>query len=133
MSEQNLSAMSRDELEQTAADLGVNYPHNISDDKLRTKIAEHLGEPAATAPTATEGSSAKRFEIIVQTDSRDKQPVQVGVNGRMYVIKRGVKVIVPAAVVEVLNHAVRYEYDPADMQRTEVLAYPFQIARELEA
>lgn len=59
--------------------------------------------------------------------------MQVGVNGKMYVIQRGKKVIVPRAVVKALESAVRYEYDPKTMKRTEVLSYPFQVVREIEA
>jgi hypothetical protein len=28
---------------------------------------------------------------------------------------------------------VRYEYDPKTMKRTDVLSYPFQVVREIEA
>ena len=136
MSEVNVNTMDRATLEQTANDLGVKFAHNASDDTLRNKLREALGEPPApglnTAPSTTESTKEKRFEIIIQTDGKDKQPVPVGVNGKMWAIQRGKNVIVPESVVEVLKNANRYEYDPKDMSRTEVLAYPFQIVREVE-
>jgi len=126
----DLTKIDRAELEQTATDLGVKFRSDVTDDTLRKKISEQLGDTSAPAPAEPE--QAKKYEIVIQTDSRDKQPVQVGVNGKMFVIKRGEKVVVPASVVEVLNNAVRYEYDPSDMARTEVLSYPFQIIRTVE-
>lgn len=133
MSELNLSTMSRDELEQTASDLGVSYPHNISDDKLRAKIAEHLGEPTEITTSNPSKASGLKAEILIPEHERDKQPVQVGVNGKMWLIQRGKKVIVPAKVVHALEIAVTYEYDPKDMARREVPRHPFQIFRWIEA
>lgn len=136
MSELNLDAMQREELETTANELGVKFAANAGDDTLRKKIRVHLGEetdtPSVPADTS-EGGKEKRYEIVIQTDGNDKQPVPVGVNGKMWVIQRGKNVIVPASVIGVLKNAVRYEYDPKDMKRTEVLAYPFQVVREIEA
>lgn len=147
MSDINVNAMDRAELERTANDLDVKFAHNASDETLRNKLREALGEPAMPTlepelppshpASETETKQAapakeKRFEIIIQTDGKDKQPVPVGVNGKMWAIQRGKNVVVPQSVIEVLRNAVRYEYDPKDMSRTEVLAYPFQIVREVE-
>jgi|GEM_PF-1396058 len=140
MSEINTTNMERPELEATAADLGLSFPHNISDDKLRAKINEALGDTSgatetttpATEPEANTAEPAeKKFEIIIATHDQDKQPVQVGVNGKTHVIQRGKKVVVPGSVVEILQNAVQYQYDPNTMERTEVLSYPFQILREV--
>jgi hypothetical protein len=134
MSEINVSQMGRDALEATAADLGIEYRSNISDEKLAERIRVHLGEPA---PAVTKGedlapnTAEKRYRIVIATDSQDKQPIRVGVNGHSYTIKRGEEVTVPAPVVEALNHAVQYVYDPQTMARQEVLSYPFQILGEV--
>jgi hypothetical protein len=135
MSELNLDAMQRPALETTAGELGVKFAANAGDDTLRKKIREHLGEPESDIKPATsaEPTPSQRFEIIIATHDRDHQPVQVGINGKMYVITRGEKVIVPRAVVKALESAVRYEYDPKTMKRTDVLSYPFQVVREIEA
>lgn len=55
-----------------------------------------------------EGDHGKRVAITIFEQDGDggDQPVPVGVNGRVYVIKRGVRVMVPRAVVNVLNDAV---------------------------
>lgn len=136
MSDINPNTMNRDELESTAGDLGLSYAHNISDDKLRVKIAEALGDAGSTttAPETEQPKKAtqeKRFEIIIATHDQDKQPVPVGVNGKTYLIQRGKRVEVPESVVKVLESAVQFQYDPKTMERTEVLSYPFQVMREV--
>jgi len=136
MSDINTKTMDRQELEATASDLGVTFPHNISDDKLRAKIDDALG----LAPVSDEKDAAvdiektaneRRFEIIISRHDQDKQPVPVGVNGKTHLIQRGHKVIVPESVIGVLNCAIQYQYDPETMERTEVQSYPFQIIREV--
>lgn len=68
-----------------------------------------------------------RVSIIIAEDDKDTQPVQVGVNGRMYLIKRGVQVSVPSPVVEVLKHAVKTVYPSGELGKPrDVLQYPFQ-------
>jgi len=134
MSEMNVNGMSREELKATAADLGIEFSANIGNDKLAERIKVHLGEPVEIPEPAGDiapASTAKKYEITIATDSRDKQPVFVSVNGRSYVIKRGEKVTVPASVVEVLSNAVQYVYDPQTLERQEVLSYPFQTHREV--
>ncbi|TDX29102.1 hypothetical protein DFO67_108146 [Modicisalibacter xianhensis] len=138
MSEQSIDTMSREKLEATASDLGIKVSANMKDETLVAKIQEALGEapPAATQhgpvnPAAPgEGEKSKRYRIIVATHDQDKQPVQVGVNGRPYVIQRGKEVIVPESVVEVLRNAVQHVYDPVTMEENQVMAYPFQILGE---
>lgn len=139
MSEFNVDTAGREELEAAAADLGIKVQANTKDETLRMNIKEKLGDAQppgttnANSDTApSESKKARRFEIIVSTHDQDKQPVQVGVNGRSYVIERGKKVIVPESVVEVLNNAVQHQYDPKTMEETRVMAYPFQTVREVE-
>lgn len=136
MSEINTKTMSREDLESAAADLSLTFPHNISDDKLRAKIDDALGSaPAvemekAVVDMTAKGTPERRFEIIITTHDQDKQPVPVGINGQLYLIQRGKKVIVPESVVENLNCAVQFHYD-SNMNRTELMSYPFQIIREV--
>jgi hypothetical protein len=135
MSDINPSNMSREELETTAKDLGLSFPHNIGDDGLRKKIAEALGGDAISlsksAPVATGNAKERQFEIIIATHEQDKQPVQGGINGKSFVIKRGEKAVVSESIVEVLKCATQHHYDPGTMERTEVQSYPFQIIREV--
>ena len=52
-------------------------------------------------------------------------------NGKSFVIERGKSVIVAASVVEALNNAVQWHFDPETLERTDVQGYPFQIIREV--
>ncbi|KJZ07168.1 hypothetical protein TW86_18095 [Halomonas sp. S2151] len=141
MSELNTATMDREELEAAATDLGISFQGNTKDDTLRKKIDDALGTPSSDAPIGShpvehpaapgEENKAKRFRIIIATSDSDKQPVQVGVNGRMYAIKRGEEVVVPASVVNVLRDAVQHIYDPKTMKESKVLAYPFQVMGEV--
>ena len=136
MSEINVSLMGRAELEQTAADLGIEFRKNISDAKLADRVREALGVPPA--PEVVDGpdlttpadTGEKHYYITIATDSKDKQPVQVGVNGRMWVIQRGAKVKVPARVVEALENAVQTPLDPQTMEAQRIQAYPYQVHGE---
>lgn len=133
MSDINTDQMSREALEQTAADLGITFRSSISDERLGERIRAQLGETAPVSSGATPATNrAKRCELIIATDAADRQPVYLAVNGHNYIIRRGEKAIVPAEVVEVLQNAVQYQYDPESMSRQEVLAYPFQVTRWIE-
>lgn len=132
----NTAEMTREQLEQTATELSIKFQANTGDDTLRARIDEALGNPPTTPPkdegagkqptAKAKKAEPKKRKIIVATHDQDKQPVQVGVNGRMYVIERGKEVVVPASVVEVLRNAVQDVYDPKTMKKTHVMAYPFQ-------
>ncbi|WP_277810688.1 hypothetical protein [Chromohalobacter canadensis] len=137
MSDTNTAEMNREQLEEAAKALDLKFQANTKDDTLRAKIDQALGAPAEPAASGTslpsapgETKKAKRYRIIIATNDQDKQPVQVGVNGRMYVIKRGEEVTVPASVVSVLSDAVQHIYDPKTMKESKVLAYPFQVMGE---
>ena len=60
MSEINTDAMDRDELEATAADLGVTFASNIGDANLRKKINQALGQ---TAPEMESGPAEQPFDV----------------------------------------------------------------------
>jgi hypothetical protein len=134
MSDINTEAMSRGELVDMAQTLGVDYPDKIGTENLRKKINAALGnEPVAlskAAPVITGNAKERQFEIIISTHEQDKQPVQGGVNGKSFVIKRGQKVIVSESIVENLRCAMQRHYD-SEMNMTEVQSYPFQIVREV--
>jgi hypothetical protein len=134
MSDINTQAMSREELADMAQTLGLDYPEKIGTENLRKKINAALGDEAVplskSAPVVTGNAKERQFEIIISTHEQDKQPVQGGVNGRSFVIKRGEKVIVSKSIVGVLESAVQRHYD-SEMNMTEVQSYPFQILREV--
>lgn len=53
-------------------------------------------------------ATKERFAILLDEgrDANEVDPVPVGVNGRLYQIKRGKIVEVPYEVIDVLNHAI---------------------------
>ena len=134
MSDINTEAMSREELAEMAQTLGLDYPEKIGTENLRKKINAALGDESVplskSAPVVTGSAKERQFEIIISTHEQDKQPVQGGINGKSFVIKRGEKVIVSESIVENLKCAVQFHYD-SEMNRTEVQSYPFQIVREV--
>lgn len=72
---------------------------------LQFKIAgmeeEHSGETEAAAPAQT---PVKMVKIKLPLTRTEKDDVFVGLNGKTYLIKRGVEVEVPEGVWEILNN-----------------------------
>ena len=59
---------------------------------------------ANTTTKAPEGAKEKMVTIRLPLTRTEKDDVPVGVNGRTWLIKRGVDVEVPECVAEVLRH-----------------------------
>ena len=57
-----------------------------------------------TITTPTETRKPKMVKVRIPLSRQEKQDVYVAVNGKSYLIKRGVDVEVPASVAEVLKH-----------------------------
>lgn len=128
-------------------ELGINPPPGLTKDALRKVIQEAVSEAlpdddsvqtVSPAKPAEATSKVKRKRIMIHKtgDKTGADDVILGVNGRMYQIKRGMEVDVPASVVEVLKNAVedRFEYhaDPrlpggGEMVKRQALAYPFSV------
>lgn len=128
-------------------ELGITPPAGLTKDALRKVLAEALSEglpvddsvpqiAPAKAKDAKGKLQRKRIMIHKTSDASGADDVLVGVNGRMFQIKRGVEVEVPMSVVEVLKNAVadKYEWraDPklsngGEMVKREALAYPFSV------
>lgn len=74
--------------------------HEISIDQVRASVGKNSNESAA--------STAVRWRIVVarSTDAREADEVKIGVNGRLYQIRRGVPVDVPPEAVLALEDAV---------------------------
>lgn len=66
------------------------------------------GNEGFAVADVAEVQKVKTVRIIIDEtrDSTEMQNVPVGVNGRMWIIKRGEEVEVPLEVLEVLDHAV---------------------------
>jgi len=85
--------------------------------------------------------SGKKAEIIIHKDSNKHaiDPVPIGLNGTMYTIRRGQKVVVPIEVVWVLEQAVETRYEQVMDERDksvqliprDVMSYPFSVLSEV--
>lgn len=128
MSEVNLYNLSTEELRNQARILGVSLKGNPSDDTVRGKIREALGEEKKE-PEPTKKNRDGWITIIIAEDESDQQPAFVGVNGKAYYIRRGEPVAVPEAVVEVLEHAMQVKTNPKTGEQKRVPTYPFSIVR----
>lgn len=126
----DLNDLSFDELKDQAELLGVKFDGRTSEELLKKRIQEKLGEPTEDLVDISlmkADETESRITIIINENERDKQPVPVGVNGKTYLIQRGKKVAVPPAVIEVLNHAEK-EVWSSDMDEShKVLRYPYQV------
>ena len=54
--------------------------------------------------TANNAPKEKMVKIILPLTRKESEDVYVGLNGKTYLIKRGVEVEVPEGVVEILRH-----------------------------
>lgn len=132
----NLEDLSRTDLEEQAKLLDVKFTAATSDETLRNRIAEKLGEPVqAPVDVRPKGKKDKdkeedhgqRISIILSESESDRRPVVVGVNGKNYVMKRGVPVSVPMAVIEVLNNACNEVFDSEMKVSQQVMRFPYRV------
>jgi hypothetical protein len=128
MTDINLDAMTRDELKEQAGVLDIAYAPNITDEKLREKIREALGETpqveAVEPIVAPAKSKGRMYRGQIHKDGKDKQPVPVAVNGHVWRIMRGETVTIPEAHYHVLQNAVQAVWDDDAGEMIEVPAYP---------
>lgn len=66
-------------------------------------------------PVAAEGWNRKVSIRLFKDSEKYADDVIVGVNGKQYVIKRGVNVQIPYKVFRVLQHSMRQDAKTADM------------------
>ncbi|GAA4108858.1 hypothetical protein ACFFTN_01450 [Aminobacter aganoensis] len=106
-------------------------------DKDHIEVADDQAPKAQTAkPQADGGAPAKMIKIMIPNQdipgsTAGKEAVPVGVNGKVYLIKRGIAVDVPSEVVEVLKNANKVQYDKGPnnepINPTLVPTHPFSI------
>lgn len=149
----DVDAASHDELMAFARDeLGLGFPANLSEDKLRERVRAKLAElappetPRPRAPVVQDVVPLKDLPrsqtaviSIAEGDERAVNPVPVIVNGRRFDIRRGHRVRVPLYVVEVLRNAVEtrhFRSDPDDLESPMVArsvpSYPYQVHHDDE-
>lgn len=110
-----------------ATNLGLDVQYRMGADKIRAVMAtsgyhkDHIdvGEVQLLDPVPAPVVETKPREMVTiridnQLGAGGKDHVPVGVNGKVYRIKRGMDVAVPKEVVEVLKNAntVAYERGP---------------------
>lgn len=75
-----------------------------------------------------EGLSGKMVKLTISKDG-SKGDVPVGLNGNVFLIKRGVEVVVPVEYMEVLQNAIEthkiQDKQTGEMKDVEVQSYPF--------
>lgn len=119
-----------DELIAQAADYGLVVDKRYSAEKIKAMI-EAERKVIEAKPTKADIASQRKVRLTIHKTDGDtgSDNVPVSVNGKTWLIKRGVEVEVPAFVVEVLRNAVRdvYDFDERhnEIHRREVPAYPF--------
>ncbi len=81
------------------------------------------------AKTTGNGLSGQKVDITIHNGEGDagKLPVDVGINGYTWRIKRGIRVTVPREVVGALQNAVQDSYDSSGVTRTPVPRFPMTV------
>ncbi len=103
-------------------------------DKPDILVAETapVPEPAPSQPQERQVTPGMvRVILGVTEEAGGKDPVPVGVNGKVMLIPRGEECEIPESYFEVLEHAVTYRYDALkdggmDPEPRKVPLYPFQ-------
>ena len=85
--------------------------------------ASEIVENTGNTESCTSATDMVEIEIFKDSD-RYKDDVVVALNGKVYVIKRGVRVKVPRAVKEILDHSREQDQQTALM--TEEMESDFQ-------
>jgi hypothetical protein len=129
--------------------LGLEIDRRFGADKLRALIAQtgysqpdievaDVAEEPTPARIAQAEADAKRKKIKILIPNQEtpgstegREPVPVGVNGRVVLIKRGVPVEVPEEYVHALQNANKMQYDTGPngelINPTMVPTYPFSV------
>jgi len=125
----------RDELTRYyTEEMGLRMPPTIRDETLRSRIAEHIEKIAAPEPILVprKMKDFPKYRVIIAEDKHGPNPVQIGINGTIFAVKRGVEVHLPEPYLKVLEQAVQTLYDPKTMETRHVHAYPFQVLGKVE-
>jgi hypothetical protein len=113
----------KEELIDHAKSLGVDANARFSIDSIKKQIRD--------AVSAVPDVADKKVRLMIHKTEGDTGSIDVpvSVNGKTWLIRRGIEVIVPAFLVEVLENAIKdiYVQDEVtkDIVKREVPAYPF--------
>lgn len=144
----DIDGLSREELKQQAQILEISLKGNPSDDTIRDRIREKLGQkPAGETPkepeqeddddesadkTAPASGTKRRFKIKIHKDGKDKQPVPLSCNGKVVRVRRGETVTISQGHYNSLVRAVQHIHDHEIGEMVEVPAYPHTVIDVLE-
>lgn len=145
----NYSKMTKAELIEKSLELGLDVDDSYTVADIHELLNEAFGDvelPGLASESPVESAPDKKATgkktdvkktddprkswpvIRVSPDSADKRDVVVIVNGKTYLIKRGVDVAVPPGVLEALDHAVQTIYPDKDtMVPVEQHTYPYTV------
>lgn len=113
---------------------GLNVNSNLSKHDLVENITRASQKFAGNSLVEIEAKVLKpgfaRIKVNKTETNKQGRPVIVGLNGKQYSLPVGVEITVPLPLVEILNNAVQYQYEPDpargnELVRREVHSYPF--------
>lgn len=139
-----IDTMDRPVLLKRAAELGLTIASSTRTDIIRAKIKQTLGEPLAEDKIDEEvkadlmpamnkkeavDPAMKPVTLTIEESDATNSPVVVTLNGRNYVMQRGMEVTVPQAVVEILDHATIGKVDRKTGEVREIRRFPYHVSR----
>ena len=132
---ERLNEMSKAELVSYAnLTYGLNVNSRLSKHDLVENIArasqKFAGNSSVEIDTKVLKPGFARIKVNKTETNKQGRPVIVGLNGKQYSLPVGVEITVPLPLVEILNNAVQYQYEPDpardnELVRREVHSYPF--------
>lgn len=85
----------------------------VEDEVIESTDKEKEAESSVEKEKSAE---EERVKIKLFKDNKDyKDDLTVGVNGKLYIIKRGIEVEVPKSVAEVIENSIKQDQETADM------------------
>ena len=97
-----------------------------------TVVEDATAEETKTSKSVKKGKAAPANDMVeielFYDGEKYKDPVQVGLNGKMYQIQRGKKVLVPRGVAEIIANSVKQ--DKSTKKMIQSLTEDFEGKRE---
>lgn len=126
----DLANASRSEMMHYAKNvLKLSVSPNIGDETLRERIDEHVAGLKQSGPQRVEAhdDGDEYVKILIAESEKDKEPVPIGVNGTVCLVKRGQVAEIRKKYARVLANAIEDKFDPQTMTSRQVPAYPFTL------
>jgi hypothetical protein len=134
----DLEALTKQELVKLARlTYGLQVNTGLHKHDLVTMIEKTAGQFAGNAHIQVDDDSAlkpghARIKINRTELNKKGRPVICGLQGTFYSLPVGIELTVPLSLVEILNNAVQYQYEPDpendnELVRRDVHAYPYTL------